>query len=810
MPVRRWNLGAGDPLSLTLAADFRLGGVDYLNDQVWELEMRSGEPPALALSTTFGLRARSMRLFPRFGEGRALVSAPADFVQPPRLRAFFPNFLELYFSPLDQLDVTAEYWAAGSQVIAGRFSLVNRRDRQRLIRLEMCALLVPLDGQPFFPAQSQMVHVITGQSGGLAPLLYMTGGPVALSSPYPALMVELPLAPGETRRITWALAALSASGPSFELARKTVARPWEAERARIELLAASQMVEVQTGNPDWDAAFAFSQTTALRSFFPGSNHLPYPSFVLARGPDHGYSPKGDGSDYPPSWAGQTPLEAYYLNSVLPGAPQWAQGVLRNFLAVQDENGQVDLRPGLAGQRTRLHATPMLAALAWQTYQTTGDQAFLAEVFPGLLKAFWRWFSPEHDRNRDTRPEWSHPGQTGWEENPLFDVWHVASQGVAIQMVENPALYAMLVHEAACLIWMAETLGRQQEVGLVRHQAELLAQAVSEAWEEDIALYRYRDVHTHQVSEKQVFVRGRGSGVRKIKKELDPPRRLLVEVFTARPALRQPTVRLAEYVTKQPVEVLEAAHFRWRSGGLTATTQRVYSRLGRVDVRGLEKSDRIVVRAVDLTAQDHTLLLPLWAGIPQDEQARDLFQRTLLDPKRFHKPFGVPALASSRDDQAAEVDPGVHLPFNHLIGEGLLAYGFRQEAAQLVERLMAAVIRSLKETHAFAQRYHAETGAPLGERNAVTGLAPLGLFLQTLGVTIYSDRRVRLEGDNPFPWPVTLRYRGLTIHRAAQRTEIIFPNGKSVVITDPRPCLVSLDGNDWPEGTKSHDGLQRLT
>ncbi len=61
-----WNLAAGDPLSLTLAADARLTTTDYTNDQIWELSLGGGEPAALALQTTYGLRAHWMRLFPRF------------------------------------------------------------------------------------------------------------------------------------------------------------------------------------------------------------------------------------------------------------------------------------------------------------------------------------------------------------------------------------------------------------------------------------------------------------------------------------------------------------------------------------------------------------------------------------------------------------------------------------------------------------------------------------------------------------------------------------------------------------------------
>lgn len=789
--MRDWTLSSGDPLCLTLSADFRLGGTDYLDDQTWELDLVSGEPPALSLRTTFGLRARSMRLFPRFGEGRLTAVNPADFHRVPRLRAFYPNFLELDFSPLENLEVTAEFWAAGSQVVAGRYTLVNRIGAARKVRLDLCAVLTPLDGQAFFAAQSQMINVITGTTGKLAPLLYMTGSPTAVSAPYPALTVELDLVPGAPRQITWALATLSASGPSFELARKIATRPWEAERTRIEMTAQSQALDIQTGDPDWDAAFAFTQVAALRTFFPANGHLPHPSFVLTRGPDHGFSHKGDGSDYPLGWAGQSPLEAYTLASLLPGAPQFARGLLGNFLSTQNEDGFIDSRPGLAGQRGKMLAAPLLASLAWQAYQASNDDAFLAEVFPPLLKFFWNWFAPAHDRDRDGLPEWDHLLQTGWDENPLFDVWNPWSQGVEINMMENPGLYAMLAREAGCLILMAERLGRANEVELVKRQAELFDNAVAAGWNETTALYQYRDLTTRLSLTGQAIANGKGGKPLKPKKEFEPPVRLLIEVQTKNPAAKRPTVRLAEYVTKEPVEIIQPGQFQWRSSGLVATSHKVYARLGRVDVVGLDVQDSLIVRSVDLSAQDQTLLLPLWAGLPDQQRAQTLIGRALLNPERFDKPFGIPACASCPADEADAVCSSVHLPWNHLIGEGLLAYGFRTEAARLVTSLMNAVIGNLKETRVFYQRYHADTGAGLGERNALTGLAPLGLFLQTLGVTILSPAKVRLEGKNPFPWPVTLRYRGMTIARGADATVITFANGKSVKIIDPKPCVVEM-------------------
>ena len=96
----------------------------------------------------------------------------------------------------------------------------------------------------------------------------------------------------------------------------------------------------------------------------------------------------------------------------------------------------------------------------------------------------------------------------------------------------------------------------------------------------------------------------------------------------------------------------------------------------------------------------------------------------------------------------------------------------------------------KESAAFYERYHAVTGAGLGERGSLAGATPVGLFLKTLGVEILSPTSVRLEGRNPFPWPVTLVYRGMRVVRGLESTEVKFPNRPAITITDPEPCVVS--------------------
>ena len=803
--MRDWYLGLDDPLTLTLAADFRLSKPDYLNDHIWELEPGTGDPPALSLRTTYGLRARSMRIFPRFTANGATVTAPTNFAAPPRLRRFYPNFLSLNFSPFVGVEVLAEYWIPSSQTIAGRLTFMNHTNQPSEMGLELCGLLVPIEGQSLVYAQMQSANVLAGRTSDLAPVIFLTGGPLHGPGPYPSLTLDLQLEAGASRQLTWAQASLGEPQSSFELVRRTAARAWDAERARIELVNAAQTVEVQTGDPDWDAAFALSQKTAFSLFFPGNDCLPNPSFVLARQPDHGRSMRGDGSDYPSLWSGQSPLEAYYLASVLPGAGELAEGLVRNFLSTQGKDGFVDCRPGLAGQRGRWLSPPLLACLAWQAFQATEDEAILAEVFPHLLVFFQAWFAPAHDRDGDGLPEWDHPMQTGFEDNPAYAVWHAWAQGVDISTVESPALASCLYRECRSLIQMAEKLGRSEELEMLQFRAVTLRIETEECWSARAAMYHNRDRDTHRSLTGKALAKRRGSGRIKLKRSYTVPVRLLIRVQTSdngsltsgyHKAFRRLEVTIkgqtpggahAEQIKRQEVQ--------WHMENAALTSREVYTQLDEIEVAGLEPNDQVKVSTIDYTQEDQTLFLPLWARIPEERHAGSLIKRSLLDTDCFYHPFGVSACASlpcppSRCcAQAEAICLSVQMPWQQLIGEGLLAYGYQAEAAQLIARLMNAVILNLKEQHAFYRAYHAERGVGIGERNALAGLAPLGLFLQTLGVQFLPGSRLRLSGKNPFPWPVTVKYRGLSVTRRADQSEVTFPDGRTVALSDPSDALV---------------------
>jgi hypothetical protein len=792
--MREWNLKAGDPLTLSIAADARLGCTDYLDDQIWELSLRGGEPPALALQTTFGLRARSFRLFPRFTLEDQTRNDPDSFERPPVVHRFYPNYIELSYSPFTDIDVRAEYWVPESHAVCGRLHLANHSNQTRELRLEWVGLLTPTEGQRMAIEEMQAAPVLLGASGNLAPLVFLTGGAKPGSSVYPSLSLSLSLPAGGVYLATWSQAARETAEDSFALARQTAARHWEAEIARLERMNAGE-IEIHTGDPDWDAALALSQKMAYGMFVGPTGNLPNSSFILSRQPDQGYSLRGDGSDYNHQWNGQPTLEALYLSSlILPNAAQLTSGLLRNYLAIQEENGFVDWRPGLGGQRSRLLATPALCSLAWKTYEACEDTGFLREVYPRLLQFLRAWFDPQHDRDGDGAPEWDHPMQAGVEDTPLFSRWQSWSQGVDIVTAESPGLNALLYVECQVLIEIARLIGEKKEIATLRSWTKKLKAAVQEAWDEEAACYRYRDRDTHKTPPIELLGKRTGAGYLLIDQQFDTPTRLLIHIDTSAETTLHPVlfVHGSNASGKNFVERIEPIQFKWYLGRARMTGERLYLAVEKIDVQGLSAEDEVRVYRAGYEGQDLSLLLPLWAGIPKARTARLLVEQTLRNPATFWQPFGLPFCAEAPQAEDSGVCYAVNFAWNSLIIEGLMRYGFTEYATDLISRLMNVSIQSLKQDGAYRRSYHARSGLGIGDRNALTGLAPLGTFLSVLGVKVRTMQRLELSGSNPFPWPVTVKYRGLTILRQKDKSTIIFPDGQTITTQDGSTRIISLE------------------
>ncbi len=795
--MRDWYLTQADPYALRLAADARLTPTDYTDDHIWELTLAGGEPPALALRTTYGLRARDMRIFPGFAEGAKVVTDPAEFVFSPAVRVSFVNYHRLTFEPLPAIAVTAHYWAVDSHIVAGQFTLVNHDSEPRTLRVLLSALLKPIENPKNIGViKLEDTFALEGQTGNLTTLTLLDGLVEHEPSPHPTLARVCELAAGEAVYVHWATAARPNIADARQLIREVFAREWEGEFARIELLNVGRL-EIETGDKDWDAAFMFAQTVALRSYVGPTSHLPHPSFIFVRHPDRGYSRTGDGSDHNWQWDGQVATEAYVnLPQITPAAPELAKGILRNWLAMQDEHGFIDWKPGLAGQRNKALCIPLLATMAWQIYEQTEDRDFLAEVYPGLRPFLDVWFTHNHDRDEDGVPEWTHTIQSAFDDCPSFVRWRAWAQGADITQAEAPDLAAYLFRECHSLRQIMALLELPPDPALAQ-RAAVLKSAVEATWRDDTASYHYADRDSHEVARGEVLATGRGNLIVEVHRRFAPSARILVKAIGPQDARPQMEVTLAGRGKRgrHRVETLRRAHVSWYFGVGVASSEKLYAELERVEVHGLNDEFDVTVSVVDYTRQDQTLLLPLWAGLPDPDRAEQLVRRTVLDPERYWRPYGIPNC--SAQDPAYKPDNregsgGVWLMWNTMMGEGLLHYGYRAEAAELITRLMTAMGHTLKTEKAFREAYNSDVLEGLGDRDYLWGVAPVALFMRAVGIRILGPRRVHLEGYNPFPWPVTVRHKGVTVTKTVNEATVTFSSGKQVTVTEPTPQFIDDD------------------
>jgi hypothetical protein len=787
--MRTWSLNPDSPLSLRIAADARLATTDYIDDQIWELSLTGGEPASMALQTTYGLRAIGMRIFPGFSLGGAVLSDPEQFYSQVAIEQFFPNYIKVSFSPYQELAVQGEYWSQNSKTIAGKFDLTNLSGSSIQLQLRLFSLLLPSKGGERMQAWEHMgATCLAGRTEHLIPVVFIMGGAEVEHTVYPALVLNRTINPGETRSVVWSHAGFGDRITSFEAARAAVTRPWEAEIAHLELLNSS-MVQIETGDEELDAAFQFSQKVALGSMMGPAKALPKPSFVLSRIPDRGYSHQGDGSDHHWQWDGQSALHTYVLlQQLLDVAPDLAMGLLHNFCSVQKPDGMIDWRPGLAGQRSGRLANPLLATMAWKIFEHTRDRFFLEDIFEPLSEFHELWFSKEHDRDQDGFPEWDHTLHMGFDDCPIFVPWQRWGQGLDITKAETPDLGSYMYRETLSLINIAREIQSDETVPDLLDRADQLRQIVESTWSETRALYQYRDRDTHHSTRGKELGSGKGEFVIQVDQSFEKLVRVVFKAVGQEGQKRTAKAFIHGLTDKgrQRVEQIRGKDFQWFSNTGTVTSKVPFKEIERIEVKGLDEECQTKVSIADYQREDVSNLLPLWAGIPEPARAKELVQKCLLNPERFWRPFGISSIPA--DDVSFEEileggSGGVHMHWNIMLAEGLLEYGFRKEAAGLLQNLLQAVLHALRRDKAFRESYHPDHPEGFGERDHIAGLVPIALFLRCLGIEIIHPGRFKLHSDNPFPWLVTVRWKGFEIRCQENHKEVILPTGEQVILEE---------------------------
>ncbi len=782
------------PLSLqdrlVLAADARLTRPSYVEDTIWALILREG-PLTVMLETTYGLRARHMRLFPLFFAGPerrqvlGLGEKPEDFV----LTALAPNYAAVRFRPHQAVEGRLEWLIPDSHSALARIRLHNQGPEPLTLHLGWVADLNPTEeGQPMEPVQHLATATLAGRTAGLPLTVFLTGGAEGLYSPYPTLALPLDLQPGQERRLTLVHLLGYEAEEGLEEARRRAARPWAAEYARLRL-ADQAWPQIQPEDDTLAWGLAFARQSALRllhgPFGPSKRRFA----VRAREPDQGYSPNGQGTDHPPAWSGLTAPEAWYLSSayLLPHAPEMAAELLLAFLDAQEEDGFIDAAPGPAGQRAHVLASPLLVDLAGRIYTAQRDRAFVEQVFDPLWRFLQVWFAPEQDADGDGLPEWRHPAQTGLDSLPEFSPWHPWSTGAALASVEDPALWALLYRACRVLETFALEMKRPVERKTLRAWAQRLHQATQRTWDARRAhpLRRDRDTHLSPPGQRLGRLRGAGEVPLKPCASLDAPVRPVIIVEAPTP-LRPRLTLQGRDAHGQPVREVLTTPPTWYEGRMVFTAAHAYTCLESVAVEEVPSSAHIEVRTADLTRTDLTLLLPFWAGMLTSAQEAQVIRR-LQSERGYDRPYGLPLVPTQRPKAPAW--EAVHMLWNLFILEGLERAGKRDLAADLLVRLWRGAGETLAREGHLREAYHARTGKGLGQRNVLLGLPPLTPALRLAGIGALSPKALVLEAESAFRQPLTVLWRGVRLRLTPQGGEVRFPQGATTPLPAPPAQLL---------------------
>lgn len=783
--MRTWNLTNNDPIELTLAADARLDQIDYFNDLIWQLSLRGGDPPSLDLYSTFGLRARAVHLFPRFWVQDRLYQDPAGFHQPVTVTKALPNFIRVEFLPIPELKVVSDYRTYSSGSVTGRITLINLSDSVLNAALEWCGILSAGENSvPLAAITSQQTLTLEGSLQDLHLACVISGGPLHSSPPYAGLRLDCPLSAGKEHAYIWGLVVDKEMDQAQLKARQFLMANWDAETARIELVNDSQLIEIETCKPEWDAALHFSQKCAYSAFLSPTEHLPNTSFVLNRLPDQGYIPHPDGRGAPITWSGQTALDTLCLaNLILPGGAGLLRGVLDNFVSQKNYNGGFDWRPGLAGQKGKLTLQPHIASLAWLVFQADPSSGWLGRIYPAIVQSLRAWFDKAHDKDQDGLPEWEHPLQTGLENNPLYDRWQATSQGMDISLVEDPGLTTWLLEETQALIQIANVLSAPLDLGWLELTRDALTNGLKALYNPKRGYYCPRACRTHTSNRSRLVAQVRSNGQHLLLKDLEQPEHILVRILTGHKITHSCTIRIVGSSPDGKVEEeFTPRSLVWRQGIGWACTQKLFSTVDHIELSGLQRGDAVRLFTPDYTQEEISLMLPLRSGVSSPAQVRSL-ENKVLD--RLITPFGV----ADYPEQSPHTSIS---PFwNGLILEGLVKTGSRQKAAVLMSNLMDAIAQGLKKDHYFRAGYDPKIGSGQGETNLIHGLVPIRPFLQIAGVEQITNQSVQLRGFNTFPCVITVQYRGTKIILRSDGYDLELPNGKNLHLTGDGPHHVNF-------------------
>lgn len=759
-------------------------------DQVWILNLDCKDPYPFCLTTTYGLRAKSVRLFPNLIHENRRISKPKDFSLLPRVIEYSPASISIEAEYQNQIKFLFSCFFIEPEVLVGNSQIRNLTETQIDITLQLALNLVPMGkGEPSHPEKVGNNQFITGYTDNLEPVLYMTGGPTAISNPFPALSIQLNLLPSSAQQLSWTLVSKETKSQSFERAKKIITSDWQNGFHAHIMEHKGLTIGIKTGEPEWDSAFFLSQVNAKTHFLEYIKEPGIPHFIKIRLPDS--SSISDNLDSKSKTL--TNLELNHLCQVLlPAEIDNAIYLIENQIKIQIAN--LERNPGNNNYETIYKGCPLLASLLLEIYEINQDIRLLERSFPDLCKLYQLWIIDPVSGTEMDNLHWESPTQLQIDSGLFsFDIWESYSRGLDIKKVESPALYAMLLKESKALSKISKILGERSEMRYFNHRVKEFQQRLEDCWQEKMCQYGYQDINTHLCSSGETVYQDHVSSEVEIHQNFTKPQRLHCQIFASDEYTRACRIRIKGKSSKgEPIEeVFKSPGLLWVSGRAHLTSKYLYQEIETLSFEGLNLQDEFILETVDLTQTDITCLLPFWADGGMEKHLQEM-SSTLLDSHNDLLSIGIPETWEGERPLPEDLPLRVNVLWNTLILEGLANYGESQKAAEIFTNIMRGIVHGLKDYDGFFPLFDSNTVQPVGQYNAISGLVPIHLFLIIAGIKLLSPTKVALWGSNPFPWPIEINWKGLSLWKEGDHTRITFPNGAAAEHNSEKPVLITAE------------------
>jgi hypothetical protein len=697
------------------------------------------------------------QLFPRFSESSHPPVEESDCDTTPYLENYSWDWVEFRFQPLKDLEIRSVSWVPDSSLICGEYSITNQTDQKREIITDMiCTLLPPRAGNQMALSEIDGRPMLTGTLDDHKITLFAAGNPAFREDPFPFLRNRLSIAPHEVEKVRWVCILSDSRKAAREALTNVLKLDWGGEISHRKVQLESQL-EISTGDADWDFILAHSQNLGLLRYHQLTSHQNRQKL--------------------------SPIQGLMLLQAL---------CFPNLDMVKNILDLVFTPPGQPDQSINIpesdQTPPLLAGeLLWQIHQ----MGFPVQTWlPYLEKAGgWLedWFAPGLDKDGDGIPELIHP--------QIFDLTGLRKSTDAISLshllpypyLESPALGALLYNDL-CRINDLRQFFESKTSPHLQQRKETLLNYLQDSWNPERGIFQNRDSRSHVSVEGFNIIENLQPGMNILRETFPQPTRIGVLHQRSTPSSPpgdfsiifygldwQGNYRVEEHQSR---ELFSGKVLDW------GFSECVYSKLDYCVLLDQQQQGLIKLRAPSTGFGDITQLLPLWAGALPAGQARGIFENIMLKPDRGWSQYGF----SSRPEFGQEM---MYLFWNFLLGQSLHNLGMAEASEQLIERWMEAIIPALEASGSSYPVYGINTGGGMGQEDSLESLFPIRFFLQVLGVELIQDNQLSIEGFNPFPWPVTLKFRGLEIRRERKQTSITYPGRETIIL---------------PEGEKTQIGL----